>query len=504
MPFINTAALVAQTGRGQRRRSHGCVLTISGADVHRRKQSSASLIGLLPSKENLEGDKQLEVLMLDGSWQQRRAAWTTTHFFICKAGDNSILDTIPLADFDKIAGSKYSSPPAKNGKGNVFSGLLKWPHSKSNQHASTLQSPSEKVSVENTTFFIRTRAGGANAGRTYSLRACSERCPDIIVALRRMSKSARMVAEPKSRYQILQENVRQMIDSQIFQFLAASLIFMNFALNIAESQLNQRLFGENGSANLIGSIFDKVEILFTCIFTVEVLLKAFAYWCRPFFCDSCNLIDSAVILLSLVALFGWPIPFSILRLIRAFRILRFMIYLKSLRKIVSAVTVSLIPVINAFAILLLVTCVYAIIGVAYFDESAPFDFLTFDRAFIALFRVAAGHPWLDSLPSHENDGSINAANVLFLITYIIIVCWILLPVSMAVLVNNFILVSAEVENLESRRRDEAKRADLVAHPLDPLLEKVARYYIDDEDLSDRLQRLFLILNRERIFSFEQT
>jgi hypothetical protein len=34
--------------------------------------------------------------------------------------------------------------------------------------------------------------------------------------------------------------------------------------------------------------------------------------------------------------------------------------------------------------------------------------------------------------------------VLFLISYIIVVCWTLLPISMAVLVNSFVLVSAKV------------------------------------------------------------
>jgi hypothetical protein len=242
------------------------------------------------------------------SWQQRRAAWTATTLFFCNVGDSAILDNIPLAEIDKIAGSKFASPLAENANGNVMTELLRRCLSKTNKHASTLQSPSEKISIENTTFFIRTRPGGANAGRAYSLRVCRQRYRDIIVALRQTSKLARMAAEPKSRCQILQESVRQKIDSEQFQFVAAALIFMvghshflqlivrifkpthlslsqNFALNIAESQLNQRLFDENGSANLAGSIFDKLEILFTCIFTVEVLLKAFAYWCR---CDSCE------------------------------------------------------------------------------------------------------------------------------------------------------------------------------------------------------------------------
>ena len=49
----------------------------------------------------------------------------------------------------------------------------------------------------------------------------------------------------------------------------------------------------------------------------------------------------------------------------------------------------------------------SIIGVTYFDESAPADFSEFDKAFVALFQVAAGNAWIESLPSHGPDGSLN-------------------------------------------------------------------------------------------------
>jgi hypothetical protein len=160
--------------------------------------------------------------------------------FLCNVGENSVMDTIPLAEIDKIAGSKHSSPLAGNGKNNVFSRLLNCPRFKSIQRANTLQSPSEKISAENTNFFIRTRVEGANAGRTYSLRVCSHTCPDIIVALRRISKLARMAAEPRSRYEILQENVRRKIDSQQFQFFAAVLIFLVGSLHFLLS-INVRI-----------------------------------------------------------------------------------------------------------------------------------------------------------------------------------------------------------------------------------------------------------------------
>ena len=48
----------------------------------------------------------------------------------------------------------------------------------------------------------------------------------------------------------------------------------------------------------------------------------------------------------------------------------------------------------------------AIVGVAYFSEMAAEDFATFDLSFVALFRVASGEAWIESLPAHNPDGGV--------------------------------------------------------------------------------------------------
>jgi hypothetical protein len=49
--------------------------------------------------------------------------------------------------------------------------------------------------------------------------------------------------------------------------------------------------------------------------------------------------------------------------------------------------------------------------VTYFDTSASDDFAEFDKAFIALFQVVSGNTWIDSLPTHSPEGSVNFGNV---------------------------------------------------------------------------------------------
>jgi len=65
---------------------------------------------------------------------------------------------------------------------------------------------------------------------------------------------------------------------------------------------------------------------------------------------------------------NYPVPVKLFQLFRAFRILRLFGRLKSLKKIISALSVSLAPVSNAFIIMFIVIALYAIIGVAFLSE----------------------------------------------------------------------------------------------------------------------------------------
>ena len=68
-----------------------------------------------------------------------------------------------------------------------------------------------------------------------------------------------------------------------------------------------------------------------------------------------------------------------------------------------------------------------------------------------------------------------------------------LQVSVAVLLDNFVSASAHIDAQEQQRNQEEKRRrQETRNPLEPLLRRLARMYIDDADLSDRLSRLFQV------------
>jgi hypothetical protein len=70
----------------------------------------------------------------------------------------------------------------------------------------------------------------------------------------------------------------------------------------------------------------------------------------------------------------------------------------------------------------------AILGVNFFSLSAPDEFLKFDRAFVCMFRIAAGETWIDDMPVVGDDGVLNFSIAIFIFSFILIVNWTLLQV----------------------------------------------------------------------------
>ena len=112
---------------------------------------------------------------------------------------------------------------------------------------------------------------------------------------------------------------------------------------------------------------------FTIVFAVELMLNIYAHWMDEFLADAWNIFDTIVVVISLVAplLTAQNIPVTILRLLRAFRVLRLFGRLRSIRAIINALSKSIVPVANAFFIQFIVMALYAIMGVNLFYLRSP-------------------------------------------------------------------------------------------------------------------------------------
>ena len=108
------------------------------------------------------------------------------------------------------------------------------------------------------------------------------------------------------------------------------------------------------SVQQLADTLDSIDTSFTVIFTAELLVNLYAHWFWRFWRDGWSVFDFGVISMSLIALGPVDMPVSVIRLMRTFRVVRLFGRMKALRQIILALTASLIPVTNAFFILIIV------------------------------------------------------------------------------------------------------------------------------------------------------
>ena len=137
------------------------------------------------------------------------------------------------------------------------------------------------------------------------------------------------------------------------------------------------------------------------------MILAFSTWFLPFVTDLWCWLDVFVVGMSLASVVLTDEPTGIVRIMRALRVLRIFGRLKSLRKIMSALALAIVPVCQVFVILFVLLCIGtlllskcpsyfctcllgvppdlmleacagAVVGVAVFSSVAPDNFGTFD------------------------------------------------------------------------------------------------------------------------------
>ena len=130
----------------------------------------------------------------------------------------------------------------------------------------------------------------------------------------------------------------------------------NFVCTILESQYIDSP-GGGGEHAQITALLERLNLFFTFLFAAELALNAFSNWLRPFATNGWSLLDSFVVVTSLVSTVVSNQPTSIVRVLRALRVIRIFGRVKSLRKIMTALTMALLPVLNVFLILFLLIAI---------------------------------------------------------------------------------------------------------------------------------------------------
>ena len=214
---------------------------------------------------------------------------------------------------------------------------------------------------------------------------------------------------------------------------------------------------------------DVLEILnyvFTWVFFVEMVIKLFALGCYDYWKDHWNKLDGIVVLLS-VASFVVEVSIgsvtdinpTILRVCRAFRIIRIFRLLKSssgrgVLSLLETLVISLPALANVSALLLLVIFIFACLGMSFFGdmetgpgqggefEQYPYklynehaNFTNFYRSFLLLFRASTGESWngiMHDCMVHSYTGA-----WIYWLAYMVIVAYLLFNLLIAIVLEEF-------------------------------------------------------------------
>ncbi|RZB40765.1 Ion trans and/or PKD channel domain containing protein [Asbolus verrucosus] len=202
------------------------------------------------------------------------------------------------------------------------------------------------------------------------------------------------------------------------------------------------------------AVLDYLNLTFMAIFSIECLLKMFALR-HHYFKDPWNLFDLSLVMLSLFQLvisdiIGKYFILSTLRMIRVVKIKKYfrsMKWIKGIRILYFALSMSLPSLFCVCLVLFLVMFVYAIFGMFLFmhidDENNNFQ--TFARSMLFLFPLSTSAGWDVALDAITNQGNSIIATI-YLLSYFL-VCFLILSTYIGAIIGDLIFYSDVLDAL---------------------------------------------------------
>ena len=476
----------------------------------------ARLVESMPTGDEvlLEGTMGRQVVSAVGNtWMVRNVVVTADELFISKVGSPEVLDQIPLHEVSLVVSKPNDSSDSFKAKKQgsawgVVRGSMKSLGSKQEPVARTSSKPDTPGTPTNMLqdmdddvdphciIVIHTVAGGYNSGRSTVLLAGSVHEANMWVnRLSELSTSAYKAYHKKpdlGRVGNLQRKCAQIYQSNQVQYFIAAIIGASYISALVGAQILPEK-GTDAARNMW-----IVEVTFTVIFTLELFFNLFGAWWRPFVKDVWNWIDTFVVVISIAGLVNESLPaVNVLRLVRVAKLVKLFRRLKSLRMLINALTSSIVPVLNAFAILLLVTTVYAVVATDLFGDHDPVHFANFFESLFSLFQMATGDSWGSVITRGllmDPDSKYSGGFVgVFFVSYILIVGVVLMNIVVAVLLGP--------DPVHTRKHTTSAHARARAHThthththshththADEFITTVAQEKADQKALKDELRR----------------
>uniref|UniRef100_A0A6Q2ZR37 Voltage-dependent L-type calcium channel subunit alpha n=1 Tax=Esox lucius TaxID=8010 RepID=A0A6Q2ZR37_ESOLU len=245
-----------------------------------------------------------------------------------------------------------------------------------------------------------------------------------------------------------------------------------------------------GQSRLFNYAMDILNMVFTGVFTVEMILKLIAFKPRHYFADAWNTFDALIVVGSVVDIAiteinntedSARISITFFRLFRVMRLVKLLSRGEGIRTLLWTFIKSFQALPYVALLIAMLFFIYAVIGMQVFGKIAMVDgtqinrnnnFQTFPQAVLMLFRCATGEVWqeimLACLPgklcdseSDYNPGEEKTCGsgfaIIYFISFYMLCAFLIINLFVAVIMDNFDYLTRDWSILGPHHLDEFKR-----------------------------------------------
>ncbi|XP_056660133.1 voltage-dependent L-type calcium channel subunit alpha-1D isoform X3 [Monodelphis domestica] len=283
---------------------------------------------------------------------------------------------------------------------------------------------------------------------------------------------------PKNPYQY---KFWYVVNSSPFEYMMFVLIMLN-TLCLAMQHYEQ--------SKIFNDAMDILNMVFTGVFTVEMVLKVIAFKPKGYFSDAWNTFDSLIVIGSIVDVAlseadnseeSNRISITFFRLFRVMRLVKLLSRGEGIRTLLWTFIKSFQALPYVALLIAMLFFIYAVIGMQMFGKVAMKDnnqinrnnnFQTFPQAVLLLFRCATGEAWQEIMlaclpgkrcdpesdysPGEEFTCGSNFAIVYF-ISFYMLCAFLIINLFVAVIMDNFDYLTRDWSILGPHHLDEFKR-----------------------------------------------
>ncbi|KAM5279781.1 voltage-dependent L-type calcium channel subunit alpha-1D isoform 4-T4 [Ctenodactylus gundi] len=283
---------------------------------------------------------------------------------------------------------------------------------------------------------------------------------------------------PKNPYQY---KFWYVVNSSPFEYMMFVLIMLN-TLCLAMQHYEQ--------SKIFNDAMDILNMVFTGVFTVEMVLKVIAFKPKGYFSDAWNTFDSLIVIGSIIDVAlseadnseeSNRISITFFRLFRVMRLVKLLSRGEGIRTLLWTFIKSFQALPYVALLIAMLFFIYAVIGMQMFGKVAMRDnnqinrnnnFQTFPQAVLLLFRCATGEAWQEIMlaclpgklcdpesdynPGEEYTCGSNFAIVYF-ISFYMLCAFLIINLFVAVIMDNFDYLTRDWSILGPHHLDEFKR-----------------------------------------------